>query len=64
MIGKSKEDHELFELIESVAASEANILIQGETAGKELIANAIHYSSKRLKGPVYQDQTARPIPRI
>ena len=52
MIGKSKKMHELFELIESVAASEANILIQGENGtGKELIANAIHYNSKRSKGP-------------
>ena len=43
---------DLFELIESVAASEANILIQGENGtGKELIANAIHYNSKRLKDP-------------
>ena len=43
---------ELFELVESVAASEANILIQGENGtGKELIANAIHYNSKRSKGP-------------
>ena len=52
IIGKSKKMQELFELIESVAASEANILIQGENAtGKELIAKAIHYNSKRAKGP-------------
>src|SRR6188768_1825054 len=52
VIGKSKKMQDLFELIESVAASEANILIQGENGtGKELIANAIHYNSKRLKGP-------------
>src|SRR5881394_505765 len=52
VIGKSKKMQELFELIESVAASEANILIQGENGtGKELIANAIHYNSKRAKGP-------------
>src|SRR5205085_2418405 len=52
VIGKSKKMQELFDLIESVAASEANILIQGENGtGKELIANAIHYNSKRLKGP-------------
>ena len=52
VIGKSKKMQELFELIESVAASEANILIQGENGtGKELIANAIHYNSKRSKGP-------------
>src|SRR6195952_55543 len=52
VIGKSKKMQELFDLVESVAASEANILIQGENGtGKELIANAIHYNSKRLKGP-------------
>src|SRR6186713_1147862 len=52
VIGKSKKMQDLFELIESVAASEANILIQGENGtGKELIANALHYNSKRSKGP-------------
>jgi DNA-binding NtrC family response regulator len=52
VIGKSKKMQDLFELIENVAGSEANILIQGENGtGKELIANAIHYNSKRLKGP-------------
>ncbi|MFB3853573.1 MAG: sigma-54-dependent transcriptional regulator [Vicinamibacterales bacterium] len=52
IIGKSKKMQELFDLVESVAASEANILIQGENGtGKELIANAIHYHSKRAKGP-------------
>src|SRR5213083_400854 len=52
VVGKSKKMQELFDLIESVAASEANILIQGENGtGKELIANAIHYNSKRSKGP-------------
>jgi DNA-binding NtrC family response regulator len=52
IIGRSKKMEDLFELVESVAASEANILIQGENGtGKELIANAIHYNSKRSKGP-------------
>ena len=52
VIGKSKKMFELFELVENVAASDANILIQGENGtGKELIANAIHYNSKRSKGP-------------
>src|SRR5215217_6899409 len=42
----------VLELVESVAGSDANILIQGENGtGKELIANAIHYNSKRAKGP-------------
>ena len=52
IVGQSKKMKELFELIESVAASDANILIQGENGtGKELIANAIHYNSTRVKGP-------------
>ncbi|MDR1990036.1 MAG: sigma-54 dependent transcriptional regulator [Acidobacteriaceae bacterium] len=52
IIGKSKRMQELFDLVESVAASEANILIQGENGtGKELFANAIHYHSARAQGP-------------
>jgi DNA-binding NtrC family response regulator len=52
VVGKSRQMLELFELVESVAASDANILIQGENGtGKELIANALHYGSKRAKGP-------------
>jgi DNA-binding NtrC family response regulator len=52
IVGQSKKMKDLFELIESVAASDANILIQGENGtGKELIANAIHYNSHRAKGP-------------
>jgi DNA-binding NtrC family response regulator len=52
IIGKSKNMRELFELIEAVAESDANILIQGENGvGKELIANAIHVRSGRAKGP-------------
>ena len=52
IIGKSKRMRDLLELVENVAASEANILIQGENGtGKELIANAIHFNSKRSRGP-------------
>jgi DNA-binding NtrC family response regulator len=52
IIGKSKKMHDLLEMVESVAGSDANILIQGENGtGKELIANAIHHNSKRVKGP-------------
>jgi DNA-binding NtrC family response regulator len=63
VIGKSKKMQELFDLVESVAASEANILIQGENGtGKELIANAIHYNSKRSKAPFIKINCAA-IPR-
>jgi DNA-binding NtrC family response regulator len=52
IIGKSKKMRELFELIEAVAESDANILIQGENGvGKELFANALHVRSGRSKGP-------------
>jgi DNA-binding NtrC family response regulator len=52
IIGKSKKMRELFELVEAVAASDANILIQGENGtGKELIANALHLRSLRAQGP-------------
>lgn len=52
IIGKSKKMRQLFELVDAVAASDANILIQGDNGtGKELIANAIHHRSERARGP-------------
>jgi len=52
VVGQSRVMKELFELVERVAASDANILIQGENGtGKELIANAIHHNSNRASGP-------------
>ena len=43
---------DLFALVESVAASDANILIQGENGtGKEVIADAVHDGSNRAAGP-------------
>ncbi len=52
ILGKSKAMLQLFELVDAVAASEANVLIQGENGtGKELFANAIHHRSHRSQGP-------------
>ena len=52
IIGRSRPMQDLFDLVQSVAASDANILIQGEHGtGKELIANVIHQSSRRGDGP-------------
>ncbi|HYL99293.1 MAG TPA: sigma-54 dependent transcriptional regulator [Blastocatellia bacterium] len=52
MVGRSKAMQNIFEMVEGVARSDANILIVGESGtGKELIANAIHYNSHRSKGP-------------
>jgi two-component system, NtrC family, response regulator AtoC len=52
IIGASKAMQTIYETIESVAKSDANVLIVGESGtGKELIANAIHYNSLRSKKP-------------
>src|SRR4051812_7569806 len=52
IIGGSKQMQTIYETIESVAKSDANVLIVGESGtGKELIANAIHYNSLRSKKP-------------
>src|SRR6267142_2659260 len=52
IIGSSKEMQIIYETIESVAKSDANVLIIGESGtGKELIANAVHYNSLRSKKP-------------
>ncbi|MEK6278734.1 MAG: sigma-54 dependent transcriptional regulator [Acidobacteriota bacterium] len=50
IIGSAKVMQTIYETIESVAKSDANVLIVGESGtGKELIANAIHYQSLRSK---------------
>jgi DNA-binding NtrC family response regulator len=52
LIGSSKAMQDIYEIIEGVAESDANIMIIGESGtGKELIANAIHYKSLRAKKP-------------
>lgn len=52
IIGASKSMQDIYEMIESVAESDANILILGESGtGKEVIANALHFKSHRSKKP-------------
>jgi transcriptional regulator with PAS, ATPase and Fis domain len=52
MIGKSKPMQELYSMLEKIKSSESTVLVNGENGtGKELIANAIHYNSNRVKGP-------------
>lgn len=46
LIGESPAMQELYQMIERVAATRANVLIQGESGvGKELVAQAIHRAS-------------------
>jgi len=43
----------VFEMLDSVADSDANVLIVGESGtGKELAANAVHAQSPRVEGPL------------
>lgn len=52
IIGKSEPIRRVFEMIESVADSDANVLITGESGtGKELIARSIHARSRRQVKP-------------
>src|SRR5213082_1112605 len=53
LIFKSKPMQEIDELINAMAASDANALIIGESGvGKEVIANAIHARSRRAEKPM------------
>jgi len=50
--GNSSKMNEVFSLIESVATTDATVLIRGESGvGKELVADAIHYNSLRKGKP-------------
>lgn len=52
IIGKSSAMKSVFETIELVAPSRANVLIYGESGtGKEMIADAIHHNSPRRNKP-------------
>ena len=52
LIGATPAMHEVYELVAAVADSDALVLLTGPTGtGKELLANAIHYRSRRRHGP-------------
>jgi DNA-binding NtrC family response regulator len=52
IIGKSPSMENVFRMVESIKDSSINVLITGDTGtGKELLANAIHYTSQRHYRP-------------
>jgi len=60
LIGQSPAMVEVYKLVARVAGLDTTVLVQGETGtGKELVARAIHYASRRADGPfVVVDCTA------
>lgn len=53
IVGRSTRMQQVFSMINTVAPTDATILIRGETGtGKELIATAVHNLSKRQNGPL------------
>ncbi|MDP1994114.1 MAG: sigma-54 factor interaction domain-containing protein, partial [Ignavibacteria bacterium] len=53
IVGKSKETHDLMDIIIQVAASDISVLIFGESGvGKEVFARAIHSASRRADKPL------------
>ncbi|MFP4642768.1 MAG: nif-specific transcriptional activator NifA [Spirochaetales bacterium] len=52
IIGNSSSMQTVFDMIAQVSRSEATVLIRGESGtGKELVANAIHFNSRRADKP-------------
>jgi DNA-binding NtrC family response regulator len=52
IIGKSYAIRKIFDLIDSVADTDSTVLITGKSGtGKELVAKALHYTSKRKDKP-------------
>ena len=53
IIGKSAAMRKIYQLLDSIRDSESTVLVTGETGtGKELVANAIHFNSRRSAGPL------------
>ena len=52
ILSRTIEMHRVFETIRMVADTDATVVVEGETGtGKELVARALHYQSKRKDGP-------------
>jgi DNA-binding NtrC family response regulator len=52
LIGSNPRMQDVFQIIRTVADTDATVLIQGESGtGKELVARAIHYNSRRKDQP-------------
>jgi len=62
LIGNSRQMKEVYSIIAKVAPSDVTVMISGENGtGKDLVARALHYNSRRSAGPFVKiDCTALP----
>ncbi|MCW7753977.1 sigma 54-interacting transcriptional regulator [Desulfobotulus sp. H1] len=52
LVGRSPQMEKIFQILPVLAQSDASVLITGETGtGKDLVAEALHQSSERARGP-------------
>lgn len=52
MVGRSESMRALWEMVRTIAPTDATVLITGESGtGKELVAKAVHAASRRARGP-------------
>ncbi|MEW6111268.1 MAG: sigma 54-interacting transcriptional regulator [Thermodesulfobacteriota bacterium] len=52
LIGNSPEMQRVFRVLPTIAQTDSSVLITGQTGtGKDYVAEAIHYASRRAKGP-------------
>jgi len=59
IIGRSKAMQAVYDLIAQVAKSDTTVLLRGESGvGKELVAHAIHYNSRRADKPFVKVSSA------
>ena len=65
IVGRSKPMREVFRLVQTVAPTDSNILIEGASGtGKELAAKAIHHNSLRKDGPFVAFSCAEMTPSL
>src|SRR6185503_14094864 len=61
LIGRDAKLRKIIETIQTVAPSDASVLIEGESGtGKQLVAAAIHARSRRSSGPFIRVNCAAP----
>jgi len=65
IVGRDDRIRKVFDVLSTVASTDAHILLQGETGtGKDLVARAIHNASRRREGPFIKVNCAALPPQL